>query len=264
MTEDVRRTENDGVLTITFTRDGKLNALTSDMIAALRHAAADLGDRFDLRVLVIRTEGRYFTAGMDIEQTFDDGVVPPEGSGTGPLRRGYRSLHLLFDELEAIEKPVVLAAHAPCWGVGLELSASCDFRLAAPATTFALPEVANLGVIPGSGGASRVTRLVGPHWGKWLAMAGEVVDAPLALTMGLVHAVYPAETFDEEVDRFVGRLARLPGDAVGLAKLAVDTAASVDRGTARDFDRVANTVLLMSEEHRSLVRAFEERKKSRG
>ena len=255
---EFRRTENDGILTITFTRDRKLNAVSPSMIDALRQAATDLGDREDLRVLVIRAEGRYFTAGVDIGQSMMGDGAPTDGRA---LRRQYRRLHLLFDELEAIEKPVVLAVHAPCLGVGIELAASCDFRLAAESATFALPEVRNLGTIPGSGGTSRLTRLVGPHWGKWLAMAGETVNAPLALTMGFVHAVHPVEEFDAEVDAFVHRLAGLPGEAVGLAKMAVDVAASTDRGTARDFDRVANTVLLHSREHKELMETFAARRR---
>jgi len=260
---NARRTEVDGILTITFTRDAKLNAVSPDMVDMLRQAAADLGDREDLRVLLINAEGRYFTAGIDIAQSvMGKAQARAEGPvSTKVLRRDYRKLHLLFDELEAIEKPVVLAAHAPCLGVGVELSGSCDFRLASEAARFGLPEVENLGVIPGSGGVSRVTRLVGPAWGKWLAMAGETVDAEQALNMGLVQAVYPVEKFAAEVDRFVRRLAGLPTEAVGLAKVAVDAAASVDRVTARDVDRLANSVLLLSDEHREMTRAFVERKK---
>ena len=255
---EFRRTENDGILTITFTRDRKLNAVSPGMVDALRQAAADLGDREDLRVLAIRAEGRYFTAGVDIGQSMMSDGSPADGRA---LRRRYRRLHLLFDELEAIEKPVVMAVHAPCLGVGVELAASCDFRLAAETASFALPEVRNLATIPGSGGTSRLTRLVGPHWAKWIAMAGETADASHALTMGFVHAVHPVEAFDAEVDAFVRRLAGLPGEAVGLAKMAVDVAASTDRGTARDFDRLANTVLLHSREHKELVERFAARRR---
>src|SRR5262249_31514419 len=162
--------------------------------------------------------------------------------------------------LEAIEKPSVLAVHARCLGVGLEIGASCDFRLASDQASFALPELPNLAVIPGSGGVSRVTRLVGPHWGKWLAF-GEEVSADLALTMGLVHAVYPAESFRERATAFAAKLAALPTEAAGVTKKAVDVAASVDRGTARDFDRYANTVLLASAEHQEMLESFKSRKK---
>jgi enoyl-CoA hydratase len=106
-----------------------------------------------------------------------------------------------------------------------------------------------------------VTRLVGPHWGKWLAF-GEEVSADLALTMGLVHAVYPAESFRDRVTAFARKLAALPTEAAGVAKIAVDIAASVDRGTARDFDRYANTALLTSDEHKSMLEAFRNRRRT--
>jgi enoyl-CoA hydratase/carnithine racemase len=264
MTEptDFRRSEEDGVLTITFTRDGKLNAVSPAMIDGLRAAVDDLGERDDLKVLVIAAEGRYFTAGIDLRESAGAGGrrgYGPDGSfSPRRLRRGYRSFHLLMDEIEAIEKPSVIAVHARCFGVGLEIGASCDFRLAAEGASFALPELPNLAVIPGSGGISRVTRLVGPHWGKWLAF-GEEVSAELALTMGLVHAVYPAESFRERVTAFARKLAALPSEAAGVTKTAVDIAASVDRGTARDFDRYANTILLTSDEHRAKLEAFKNR-----
>jgi enoyl-CoA hydratase/carnithine racemase len=158
--------------------------------------------------------------------------------------------------MEQIEKPIVLAAQGPCFGVGVELGVSCDFRLASDASTFALPEVANLAVLPGSGGISRLTRLVGPHWARWLAMAGQVVDAEEARTIGLVHAVYPASEFAERVQAFALHLAGLPREAVGLAKVAIDAAASIDRRTAREFDRLAQSTLLSSPDVTQRVDAF--------
>jgi len=264
LTTPFRKSEENGVLTFTLARDAKLNAVSTEMIDGLRAAVGDLGERDDLKVLVIAAEGRYFTAGIDITDSGAGGRrgYAPDGTfSPRRLRREYRKFHSLFDELEAIEKPSILAAHARCLGVGVELSASCDFRLASDRASFALPELPNLAVIPGSGGASRVTRLVGPHWGKWLAF-GEEVTAEQALTMGLVHAVYPAESFPERVTRFARKLAALPSEAAGVTKMAVDVAASVDRGSARDFDRYANTILLTADEHRSRVEAFQNRKRT--
>jgi enoyl-CoA hydratase len=201
---EVRRSDEGGVLTVTFTRDEKLNAVTPDMLDALRVAVTDLGEDEQARVLVITAEGRHFTAGMDIT------TLAAQGGGEGNvLRRSYRRLHLLLDEIEAIEKPVVLAAQGPCRGFGLELAASCDFRICSDRTVFGLPEIANLAVLPGSGGISRLTRLIA-----------------------------------------------LSGEALGLAKVGIAAAASADRGSARDFDRVANTLLLKTPEHRAQIEAF--------
>ncbi|MCU1344185.1 MAG: Enoyl-CoA hydratase/isomerase [Acidimicrobiia bacterium] len=259
-----RRDEVDGVITVTFTRDEKLNAVTPEMFGVLEEAVHDLANRDDVRVLVITGEGRYFTSGIDIAGLSTNLGVGTDGKvHSSNMRRQYRveAHHDLFDELEQIEKPIVLAAQSHCFGVGIELGVSCDFRLASDVSTFALPEVANLAVIPGSGGISRLTRLVGPHWSRWLAMAGQTVDAQQALTMGLVHAVYPAAEFAERTQAFARHLAGLPREAVGLAKIAIDTAASVDRRTAREFDRLAQTVLFASPDYRAKVEAFMSRGK---
>ena len=158
-------------------------------------------------------------------------------------RRQYRQggHHDLFDEIEQIEKPVVLAAQSHCFGVGIELGVSCDFRLASNTTTFRLPEVPALAVIPGSGGISRLTRLVGPHWARWLAMAGKTIDAQQALTIGLVHEVYPSDEFPERVQEFARSLVSIPAEAMGLAKVAIDVADGVDRArlkTKATYDQV--------------------------
>jgi enoyl-CoA hydratase/carnithine racemase len=258
-TDEARREEVDGVLTVTFTRDAKRNAVTPAMFDVLYGAVRDLGDRDDLRVLVITGEGRFFTSGLDFASLRlnvgegTDGIV--RGSN---MRRQYRAEahHDLFDEIESIEKPVILAAQGACMGVGIEMGVSCDFRFAAEGATFSLPEVQNIATLPGSGGISRLTRLVGPHWARWLAMACETIDAQQALQIGLVHAVYPADTFQEQVQAFARKMAGLPREAVGLTKHAIDVAETVDRRTAREFDRMAQTLLFMSDDFKDKVSAF--------
>jgi enoyl-CoA hydratase len=226
----------------------------------LRDAVDQLGNSESVRVLVITAEGRHFTAGMDINSIDYSTSAGDDGQRYGSLlRRNYRQLHLLFDEIESIEKPVVLAAQGPCRGFGVELACSCDFRLASSNASFILPEVENLGVLPGSGGISRLTRLVGPHWARWIAMAGREVDADTARMIGFVHEIYPPESFNEDVSAFARSLVALPGEVIGLAKIVIDAAANIDRTTARDFDRVANTQLLFSEQHLQMVRGFKDK-----
>jgi enoyl-CoA hydratase len=253
--DDMRRDDADGIITLTFTRDKKLNAVSDDMIDVIREAVRDLADDPANRALLITAEGRYFTAGKDIGEM---GAQPSSGV---ELRRGYRRLHELFDEMERIEKPVILAAQGPCLGLGVEMASSCDFRFASPRSTFGLPEVPILAVLPGSGGISRFTRLVGPHWGRWLAMAGENVDAELARTMGFVHHIFPDETFHADVQAWTRKLIGLSGEALGLAKIAIDAAADSDRRTARHVDRMANTMLMQTQEHLDKIEGFVNRSK---
>jgi enoyl-CoA hydratase/carnithine racemase len=254
--DQIRVGEEDGILTVTFTRDRKLNAVHDDMIEVLREAVAQVGREDTLRALVITGEGRYFTAGRDISQMgngFTSGVA---------LRYHYRQVHELFDELEKIEKPVVLAAQGPCLGMGVEMASSCDFRFASPAAVFGLPELSNLAILPGSGGISRFTRIVGAHWARWVAMAGETLTAEEALRIGFVHRIMSLESFHADVHDWVKKLTDHSGEALGLAKIAIDAAATADRRVARQIDRIANTQLLASQEHLEKIDAFTTRLKS--
>jgi enoyl-CoA hydratase len=246
--------EKDGVIKVTIDRPAKLNAISPEVTALLWEAVRSLGDREDLRVMVITAVGPYFTAGIDLAHIPGDrrgGRIPSDVA----YRRQYRQHHLLYDEFEAIEKPIVLAAQAPCLGAGVEMAASCDFRLAAASAYFELSEI-RLGVLPGSGGTSRVTRLVGPHWGKWIAMAGKRVDAEQARTIGFVHDVFPDDTFHEQVEEFARHLVAIPGEALGVAKLVVDMVADMDRTDQRHLERIANSPLNASDEWESRTSRF--------
>jgi enoyl-CoA hydratase/carnithine racemase len=247
----------DGVLTATFDRQDKLNAISPEMTALLWEAVRALAADDDLRVLVIRAVGSYFTAGIDITHIDISDRTPSQ------YRRDYLEHTGLYDAFETIDKPIVLAAQGPCFGAGVEMAASCDFRFAAATATFQLPEI-NLAVIPGSGGISRVTRLVGPQWTKWLAMAAQPIDAERALAIGLVHEIYPLEDLHDRVDAFAIQLARLPREAVGVAKLTVDLCANADPASARHVEQLANAVLAFGDEHKRRVAAFNERNKRGG
>jgi enoyl-CoA hydratase/carnithine racemase len=253
-----RRTEREGVITLCFTRPEKLNALTPEMIDAIGAAVDALATRDDLRVLVITGQGRYFTSGVDV------GASMPRGDDAtaANARRNGRRLHAVFDRIEAVEKPVVLAAQGPCWGVGLELAVSCDFRLAAAHSTFALPEI-RLGLVPSSGGVSRLTRLVGTGWARWLAMAGQVISADDARSIGLAHAVYPADEFDTRVQDFVDELCALPAEALGLTKIAIGVCAELGPERGRDVERLTAGIVVSTREYRDRIQGFIDRNSSK-
>ena len=246
----------DGILGITFNRPDKYNAITFAMLEDLSKAIDRFREEDELRVLLLRANGRYYSAGLDV----GEGLAPETESGI-EFRNWYRrDIHRLFDELEAIEKPIVAAIQGPCLGGALEMALSCDFRLAATSARFGLPET-NIGALPGSGGMSRLTRLVGSAEAKWLVMAAQTIDAGRALRVGLIHEVYPDDEFEKQYKAFAQKLVALPREAVGAGKVAIDAIEDVDRATARQIERLSNTPLSQSEEHRSLVRAFLNRKK---
>jgi enoyl-CoA hydratase len=242
------------VLSLVINRPAKLNAINAAVETALAEALGQLESDPEVGVLLIRSTGEYFSSGYDLDYRVSD----VHDSGGIALRRRYREIHDLFDRVEDVEKPVILAAHGPCLGGALELALSCDFRLASDAARFSFPEI-RLGAVAGSGGVSRSTRIVGPAWSRWLTMAGMSVGPEQALSIGLVQAVHPLARFDQEVARFADRLAGLPPEALGLTKLAITLCDPVDRSASRDIERLANSLLLPGEEHRARVRELKER-----
>jgi enoyl-CoA hydratase/carnithine racemase len=245
----------DSVLELAFNRPDKLNAISDAMVNGLRDAVQRFADQRELRVMLIRSNGPYFSAGMQLSAD----ISPEVGGSTLDGRHWYRNkFHKLFDEFESIEKPIVVAHQGPCLGGALEMSLSCDFRLASESARYGLPEI-DIGALPGSGGVSRLTRVAGPHWARWLVMAGEQVSAEQALNMGMVHAVYPDADFASRVEAFCAKLARQPYEVLGLAKLSIELAADLDRTQARNVERIANSILFTGAEHKALVAAFMER-----
>ena len=156
---------------------------------------------------------------------------------------------------EHIEKPIVVAHHAICVGGGLELSLSCDFRLAAKSAAYAFPE-GLFGVLPASNGVSRLTRICGPHWARWLIMANKPADADMALSMGLVHQVFPDQSFEQDVMDFCRHLARQNGEQMGAAKIAIELANDVSRDQARHVERMANSALMLNPDYLARLEAY--------
>ena len=244
---------DDGILIATLNRPDKLNAISRDMMDRLTEAVLRFRDSEELKVMLIRATGRYFSAGADLKGG-DSKIVSPIGNSSSArgIRENHRlnlnNMQQLWDEMEHIEKPFVVAHHAMCVGGGLELSLSCDFRFAAKSAGYAFPE-GLFGVLPASNGVSRLTRICGPHWARWLIMSNSKADADMAYTMGLVHQVFPDETFEEEVMAFCRHLTKQNGEQMGAAKVAIEMCAEVGRETGRHVERMANSALMLNPDY---------------
>ena len=247
----------DGILIATLNRPDKLNSMTREMMDLLTDAVLRFRDTDSLKVMLIRATGRYFSSGADLKGNTEPRIVSKAANWN--TARGIREQHRLnlnnmqqlWDEMEHIEKPIVVAHQAMCVGGGLELSLSCDFRLAAKSAGYAFPE-GLFGVLPASSGVSRLVRLCGPHWARWMIMANKPASADMAYTMGLVHQVYPDETFEQEVMDFCRHLARQNGEQMGAAKVAIELCSEVGRDSGRHIERMANAALMLNPGYREL------------
>ncbi len=247
--------EQDSILIVSLNRPDKLNALSGETMRLFEAALLHFRDTDELRVMLIRGNGRYFCAGADLRGGSDR---EPKRTATGIRenhRVGLHGMHRIYDEMEHIEKPIVCAVHSVCVGGGLEMALSCDFRLAAKSAAFSFPE-GLFGVLPASNGVSRLTRICGTHWARWLIMGNQKADADKAHIMGLVHDVLADEGFDEAALDFCRHLTKSDPEQMGAAKIAIELAAEVGPGMARHVERMANSALMLNPAYLARIESY--------
>ncbi len=242
--------EPGGLRILTFNRPDRLNAWNIDMRVEMRDAVERAAGDADLRVLVLAGAGRAFSAGEDVGE-----MDVLTRIGTRRFRAHARGVHDVFDTVEAMEIPVIAAIDGVAAGGGFELALSCDFRVLGEGARLVMPE-ARVGLIPGSGGCSRLVRHVGLARAKELVMLGGSVDAPRALQLGLATEVVGAGQALDGARALGERLGKLAPLAVGMAKLVLNTCADVDSETGRRLERLGQSVLKTTDDHREGAAAF--------
>jgi enoyl-CoA hydratase len=229
-----------GVARIFLNRPQKVNALDSALLDALVAALASLSSDSSLRVMVLAGRGKAFCGGADVNE-----MAQLEPSSA---REFITRIHRACDAIRRLPVPVVAQLHGAVIGAGLELAASCDLRIAADGTRFAMPEV-RLG-IPSVVEAALLPRLVGSGRAAWLVLTGEAIDAQRAYEWGLVETPCPAEDLDRSVASAVEQLLAGEREALRMQKellqlwdekpLAQSIAESVERFSQAYAGRVPN------------------------
>jgi enoyl-CoA hydratase len=243
-----------GIALLTLNRPERFNSWHQEMRDEMAQAVKELGADESLRVLIVTGAGKAFSAGEDVS-----GMAGLGDIGTRGFRRVARHIHNVFDEIEAMELPVIAAINGVAAGGGLELALSCDFRIAGDGARMGFPEN-NVGLIPGSGGCSRLVKLVGPAIAKRLVMTGEIVSAARALDLGLVEEVAPQDQLLPRAMEFAAILAKKAPLALGLGKLVINACVNSDTATGRTLERLGQSILKKTEDHAEGARAFLEKR----
>jgi enoyl-CoA hydratase/carnithine racemase len=200
---------DDGVAVVRL-QNGKVNALSSEVLRQLKAIAEDLTANPPGAVIVTGNE-KFFAAGADIT----------EFKGTENAAEIGRGFLEALNAVAAIPRMVIAAVTGHALGGGCELALACDLRIAADTARFGQPEIL-LGIIPGGGGTQRLARLVGPSKAKDLVLTGRAIKAEEALAIGLADEVVPSDELQAHVRAKAAELAKGALAAQALCKRAID------------------------------------------
>jgi enoyl-CoA hydratase/carnithine racemase len=253
-----RYQEADGVATVTFDRPARLNALTFEVYADIRDLTAELATRADeVRVLVLRGEGRGFCSGGDVEEIIarllemDTRGVYDFARMTGACIRNLREM----------PQPVIAAVNGIAAGAGAVLACACDFRLLAASARFEFL-FTRVGISGGDMGVCwLLPRIVGLGRATEILMLGDRVEAQRALEFGLANRVVEDDGLDDAVRGLAGSLLERAPWGLAMTKEMFNRAASMDYSSAIEMEAWTQTLLMTADDFREFYAGFTGKRK---
>ena len=247
--ESIRYAVESPIAIISLNRPDKLNAISSQMVSELGEAL-DLAEAdASVRAIVLRGEGRAFSAGFDLEMGEDD-----TGDPVTFLRRELRKDFEIIMRFWHCPKPTLAAVHTYCLGSAMEMAVACDITIAAEGCRFGAPEV-NFG----DGIVSLILPwVIGVKQAKELLLTGDdKVAAERALALGLVNHVVPPEECFARAMAIAGQIASNDRAAVQLTKQAINRSCEI-AGMGPALDQALETGVVIGSQETPESRAFNE------
>jgi len=245
------------VETIVLNRPKKLNAFDAVMHDELYTALGEAAQDEEVRCIVLRGEGRGFSAGADLAQ------IVSEADGDPDLGEYLRNTYsLLVKRMIGIEKPIIAALHGPVYGAGVGLALACDLRVAAENTKFSVAFI-KIGLMPDAGVTFLLPRVVGLGRAMEMSMLGDAVDAEEAYRIGLVNKVVADDSLSDAAQKMAERLAALPTQALRRMKASLHASFETDLEAALEREAEGQTFCGYTQDHKEGVTAFLEKREAR-
>lgn len=233
--------EKDGPLCIVTLDEPPANCYSYKLMRQLDEAILEARFDDDIHLIILRSQGeKFFCAGADIGMLKS---VTPEWKYNFCLHANET-----ISRLEQTSKLVIAEIQGHCVGGGLEVALACDIRIAcAGSGKMGVPEV-HLGVLPGTGGTQRLSRLLGRSKALEWCIEGRMISIDDSKDEGLVHKIFPAEGFREAVKEYAMSLSppRSAGLAVGLIKRSIQGGSDLGLQDALSLERELQQRLFQS------------------
>ncbi|SET77959.1 enoyl-CoA hydratase [Salinibacillus kushneri] len=173
------------------------NALSSKLLDELSHTLDQMEKNPKVKAIVIRGEGKFFSAGADIKEF----TQVDNDDYTSLAKKGQQ----IFNRIEHFHIPIVASIHGAALGGGLELAMACHLRIVTKNAKLGLPET-TLGIIPGFGGTQRLPRYVGLPKAYEMVLTGDPISGEEAVQWQLANYSVSEEELEEHTEKLVNRL----------------------------------------------------------
>ena len=241
---------NEGIATITMC-DPPANTYTYEMNRQFDDCILEARMDNDVHVIVVRGDGeKFFSAGANINMLNE----------VDPTFKYYFCLHAneMLNRLEHTPKLVIAALNGHTVGGGLEIAMACDIRIAKKnGGKIGLPEV-GLGVLPGTGGTQRLTRLIGKHKALELMVTGRTMEFDEAKELGIVTDIFDRDTFWDDVMAYAKQFCppNKASKAVGRIKRCCQSGPEVPFSEALAIERELQQQLFQSSDAKEGIEAY--------
>ena len=225
-----------------------INVIEYSQRIKMAEAMRNLDNDEDVRVIVLRAEGENFSSGVNIE---------------GFMNETPETLTMLAQNVmtpEKLRKPVIAAIQGYCFGVGLEFSLACDFRIVTRNSQLSLPEM-KIGMIPGSGGSVRLARMIGLSRVKDMIMRGKRISGEEAFKWGLASEVVESLKLKEATSKLVKELCSVSPLAQRAIKTVLNTSQDAPLHVAIELEGETYGRLRSSNDFKEGVSSFVEKRK---
>jgi enoyl-CoA hydratase/carnithine racemase len=251
MTDHILIEKSDGVLTLTFNRPEKKNAITRDMYQALGEAIDRAEFDPEVRCVLIQANGDMFTAGNDLA---DFAAVNAGDASAGEARRGGNPL---LAALARAKTPLVAAVNGRAVGVGTTMLLHCDLVYVSEDAMLTTPFV-NLALVPEAASSLTLPGRVGHARAFAMFVLGEAVDAKKAVDWGIANAAVPLEQLRARARAAADAVAARPPAAVTITKALMRDAAGIAQRMDEEGTHFA--AQLKSPEAKEAFAAFAEKR----
>jgi 2-(1,2-epoxy-1,2-dihydrophenyl)acetyl-CoA isomerase len=245
----------DGIARLTLADAARGNPVDGAMCRELRSAADMIASSPEVRAVLISAEGPVFSYGGDIAafmEHFDD--LP------GTIARWVGDLNHAVAKLHAIDAPIVAVVHGICAGGMVGFAAGADIVLATPSAQF-VAAYAGIGICCDGGSSFSVSRRVGPARARSFYLLNQTIDAPEALTIGLIDEMIGEEGLESLAEAIVAKFVRGPVRAFGEMKRLLDSAQDHTLEAQLELEAKALVRCMSGAEAREGLRAFAEKRR---